>query len=165
MARKGGKGDDGSRGTAGSYEWHNRHLYGSYDSGDPRGRKDTTSPSLAFKTDKEPMWTFRSMMTILQKRGFPNAVEYDGPVLGLSDSTRELVPVEAVLKALKKHSDATPPFGGFRLVAVLDKDEEVEAKLKVGGGTKVKLKIMGSIPTALWEKIRSDVRRKFHAEV
>ena len=165
MARKGGKGDEGPRGAAGSYEWHNRHLYGSYESGDQRGSRETVGPSLAFKTDKEPMWTFRSMMTILHKRGFSNAVEYDGPTLGLSDSTRELVPVEAVLKALKKHSDASPPFGGFRLVAVLDKDEEVEARLKVGGNTKVKLKIKGSIPTTLWDKTRSDVRRKFHAEV
>ena len=111
------------------------------------------------------MPTFRTMMGILLKRGFTNAVEYDGPPLGLSDSTRELVPVEAVMEALKRHRDAEPPFGGFRLVAVLDKDEEVEAKLKVSGSTKVKLKIKGSIPTTLWDKIRSDVRRKYHVEV
>jgi hypothetical protein len=165
MARKGGKGDEGPRGAAGSYEWHNRHLYGSYESGDQRGSRETVSPGLSFKTDKEPMQTFRRMMTILLKRGFENAVEYDGPTLGLSNSTRELVPVEAVLKALKKHQDASPPFGGFRLVAVLDKDEEVEARLKVSGSTKVKLKMKGSVPTTLWDKIRSDVRRKFHAEV
>ena len=90
MARKGGKGGDAPRGAAGSYEWHNRHLYGSYESGDQRGSRGTVGPNLAFKTDKEPMWTFRSMMTILLKRGFTNAVEYDGPTLGLSDSTREL---------------------------------------------------------------------------
>jgi hypothetical protein len=165
LSRKGRKGKDGPRGAAGSYEWHNPHLYSSYSSGDPKGRKDTSSPGLSFKTDKGPMWTFRSMMGILQGRGFSYAVEYDGPALGLSDSTRELVPVEAVLDALKRHRDAEPPFGGFRLVAVLDGHDEVEARLKVSGSTKVKLKVRGNIPTTLWDKIRSDVRRKFHAEV
>jgi hypothetical protein len=165
MAGKGRKGGDPPRGAPGSYEWHNPHLYGSYDSGDPRGRTDTVNPSLAFKTDKDPMWTFRGMMRILLKRGFSYAVEYDGPTLGLSDSTRELVPIEAVLEALQKHSDAEPPFGGFRLVAVHDDDEEVEARLKVGGGTKVKLKVKGSIPTTSWDKIRSDVRKRYHVDV
>ncbi len=165
MARKGKKSGDQPRGAPGSYEWHNPHLYSSYESGDQRGSRETVSPSLAFKTDKDPMWTFRGMMRILLKREFSHAVEYDGPTLGLSDSTRELVPVEAVLEALQKHADAEPPFGGFRLVAVHDKDEEVEARLKVGGGTKVKLKIKGSVPTSLWDKIRSDVRRKYHVDV
>jgi hypothetical protein len=165
MARKSGKGLDAPRGSPGSFEWHNRHLYSSYESGDQSGSRDTVSPGLSFKTDKEPMWTFRAVIRILLKRKFTNAVEYDGPPLGLSDSKRELVSVEAVLEALQKHADAAPPFGGFRLVAVLDGDEKVEARLKVGGGTKVKLKVKGKIPTSVWDRLRADVRKKFRVDV
>jgi len=152
-------------GAIGSYEWHNRHLYGSSASGDPKSKANVVNPDMAFKTDKEPMWTFRSMMSLMAKRKFSFAIEYDGPELGLSDSTRERVPMEDVLQALKAHADAKPPFGGFRMVLVYDLDEKVMAYLKVKAGTKVKLKVKGTISTAAWDKIRAGVRRKFHEVV
>ena len=163
MARKDRNGTP-ARGAPGSFEWHNRHIYGSYESGDPGGRTGIDGPGLSFRTDKEPMRAFRDMMGVLMKRGFSNAVEYDGPPLGLSDSSRELVPVEAVLQALRAKDGTAPPFGGFRIVMVLDDDEKVLAKVKVSRGTKVKLKLRGNIPKTLWDRIRATVRRKFHVD-
>ena len=165
MARKGKRTGSAGAGTAGSYEWHNRHLYGSVESPGPKARKNVVNPDLAFKTDKEPMWTFLNLLRILVKRKYSFAIEYDGPELGLSDSTRELVPMDTVLEALRKHTDAEPPFGGFRMVLVYDLDEKVMAYLKVKAGTKVKLKVKGTISSASWDKVRTDVRRKFHADV
>ena len=56
MARKDKKGSP-DPGAAGSYEWHNRHLYGSVESPGPKAKANALNPDLGFKTDKEPMWT------------------------------------------------------------------------------------------------------------
>jgi hypothetical protein len=165
MARKGKKDGSLGIGEAGSYEWHNRHLYGSAESPSPKAMANIINPDLVFRTDKEPMWTFRGMLRILVKRKFSFAVEYDGPELGLSDSTRELVPMNAVLEALQEHADTEPPFTGFRMVLVHDADEKVMAYLKVKNGVKVKLKIKGTLTTIVWDKIRVEVRKKFHVDV
>ncbi len=152
-------------GQLGSFEASNRPYYPNLEPETKGQRANITGPSLSFSTDKEAMWTFRVMMRIMEKRKFSNAVEYDGPHLGLSDSTREEVPVEAVLEALQEHADADPPFGGFRMVLVHDRDDGILATLKVKKGTKVKLKVKGTLANTEWEKIRSDVRRKFRVEV
>jgi len=165
MARKGKKSGSPDTGSAGSYEWHNRHLYGSSESPGPEAMANVINPDLKFKTDKEPMWTFRGMLRIMVKQRFSYAVEYDGPELGLSGSAREMVPMDAVLEALQGKDDAEPPFSGFRMVLVYDGDEKVLAHLKVKKGTRVKLKVKGTVSKAMWDKVKADIRRKFHVDV
>jgi hypothetical protein len=125
------------------------------------------NPSLAFKTDMEAFKTFKRMLRILPKRNFSYAFEYDGPELGLSDHTLELVDMVDVMDALGKVPEADAPFGGFKAVLVYDHDNKITAKVKVKDGsmTKVKLKIKGTLLKAVWNQIRSDVKRKFHVDV
>jgi hypothetical protein len=153
------------KGASGSFEWHNKHLYGSMESEGPRGRSHTVSPGLAFKTEKDPMVTFRNMLKILARRDFSEAFEYNGPELGLSDSTMEMVPIDDVLDVLQYMESAAVPFGGFRCVLVYDKDDKVKAKLKVKSGTSVKLKVKGTIVKSVWDRIRADVKKKFRLDV
>jgi len=153
------------KGASGSFEWHNKHLYGSIEPEGPKGRTHTVSPALAFKTGKAPLMVFRSMLRILSKRDFSYAIEYNGPKLGLSDSTLELVPMDSVVDALEEMDGADVPFGGFRCVLVYDKDDKITAKLKVKGRTTVKLKIKGTIPKSVWDRIRLEAKKKFHLDI
>lgn len=113
------------------------------------------------------MKVFRGLLRILTKRGFSHALEYDGPELGLSDGTPELVPMEAVLQALEGKDNAQVPWGGFKALLKYDDDDTVSARLKVRKGTetKVKLKLKGTIPRAEWSKVQADLRKKFHVKV
>jgi hypothetical protein len=164
-----GRGRKGSyeqkTGQPGSFEAANRPYYPNIQEPTSKQRANIVNPSLSFKTDKEPMSAFRTMMGIMVKRHFSYAVEYDGPELGLSDSRREKVPMDAVMDALQGKDGADVPFGGFRMVLIYDRDDEVLAKLKVKDGTKVKLKLKGTLAVHAWDKIRALVRRKFHVEV
>lgn len=165
MGKKKEKDRSPKKGAAGSFEWHNKHLYGSMEPEGPKGQTHTVSPALAFKTRKEPLMVFRSMLRILSKRDFSYAFKYNGPVLGLSDSTLELVPMDSVVDALEEISSADVPFGGFRCVLVYDKDDKITAKLKVKGRTTVKLKIKGTILKSVWDRIRTETKKKFHLDV
>ena len=165
MGKKKEKDRSPEKGASGSFEWHNKHLYGSMEPEGPKGRTHTVSPALAFKTGKEPLMVFQSMLRILSKRDFSYAFKYNGPELGLSDSTLELVPIDSVVDALEEMGSADVPFGGFRCVMVYDKDDKVTAKLKVKGRTTVKLKIKGTILKSVWDRIRSETKKKFHFDV
>ena len=107
------------------------------------------------------------MLRIFMKRGFSYALEYDGPDLGLSEGTLELVPMEEVLEALQGKDNAEVPWGGFKATLIYDNDYTVSARLKVRKGTetKVKVKVKGTIPKAGWSKVQADLRKKFHVKV
>jgi hypothetical protein len=108
------------------------------------------------------------MLRILAKRGFPWVIDFDGPRLGITRARDELVPVDEVLEALGGMEDTdVNDLLGMRVVLVHELDERVMAKLKVreGGQTKVKLRIKGTILKASWNRIRGDIKRKFHVNV
>jgi len=154
-------------GQPGSYESANRPYYPNIQDKTERQRSHIVNPSLTFRTDRSPMKVFRGLLRILTKRGFSYALEYDGPDLGLSDGTPELVPMEAVLQALEGKDNAPVPWGGFKALLKYDEDDTVSARLKVKKGTetKVKLKLKGTIPRAEWSKVQADLRKKFHVKV
>ncbi|MCJ2539711.1 MAG: hypothetical protein LN414_00395 [Candidatus Thermoplasmatota archaeon] len=130
-----------------------------------RQRTHIVSPSMSFKTDKPPMRVFRGLLRIFLKRDFSDVWEYDGPDLGLSDGTPELVPLEVVLEALQGKDDAEVPWGGFRALLIYDNDHKITSRLKVKKGTKVKVKVKGTIPKTVWSKVQADIRKKFHVKV
>jgi hypothetical protein len=165
LARRKDSSHEPKPGRLGSFEASNRPYYPNVEAPTKAQRTNIVNASLSFKTDKAPMPAFRTMLRILVKRKFSNAIEYDGPELGLSDSTREMVPMDAVMEALQGKDGASVPFGGFRMVMIYDLDDQVSVKLKVKDGTKIKLKLKGTLAIHAWDKIRADVRRKFHIEV
>lgn len=124
-------------------------------------------PSLDFRTDIAAMRAFQTMLRILLKQGFGQAYEYDGPPLGLSDETREMVPMEDVLEALEDKDGARVPLMGLRCTMVHDHDATVIAHLKVKGGSRsrVRLRIKGTMLKSSWNHLRSHVKRRFHVEV
>ena len=154
-------------GQPGSYEAANRPYYPNIQDKTERQRTHIVNASLTFRTDRPPMKVFRGLLRILTKRGFSYALEYDGPNLGLSDGTPELVPMEAVLQALEGKDNALVPWGGFKALLKYDEDDTVSARLKVKKGTetKAKLKLKGTIPRAEWSKVQADLRKKFHVTV
>lgn len=154
-------------GQVGSFESANRPYYPNVQGKTEKQRTHIVNPSLKFRTDRPPMRVFRGMLRILSRRGFGNALEYDGPDLGLSSAKRELVSMGSVLKALEGKDNAEVPWGGFKALVIYDDDDTMSARLKVKEGTetKVKLKVKGTLPKAEWNKIQADLRKKFHVKV
>lgn len=113
------------------------------------------------------MRTFRGMLSILVKRGFVHALDYDGPDLGITHGRDELVPMDEVMEALGRADGDDIPFGGLKMVLVNDVSPGVKVKVQVkeGRSTKVKLKVKGTLMKAAWNQIRADVKRKFHVKV
>jgi hypothetical protein len=126
------------------------------------------SPYLSFETPRPAMETFRGMLRILEKRGFPCVMDFDGPDLGIKRPRDECVWVEEVLDKLVGMDDTDiPSFLGIRTVLMYEPDPSVTVKLKVkvGGETKVKVKVKGTVLRSSWNQIRADVKRKFHVKV
>lgn len=125
------------------------------------------NPYLDFRTDTAAMKAFRTMLSIMLKQAFSYAYEYDGPPLGLSDETREMVPIEDVLEALEDKDGARVPLMGLRCTMVYDHDGKVIASLKVKGRgrSRVRLRIKGTLLKSSWNHLRSHVKRRFHVEV
>lgn len=126
------------------------------------------SPYLSFETTKPAMQTFRRMLRVLDKSGFAFVVDFDGPELGIERSREEMVQVDEVIERLAGMDDMdVPSFLGIRatLQYELDEDVTVRLKVKVGGETKVKLKVKGTLTKKVWNQLRADVRRKFHVKV
>ncbi len=156
----------GSYGTTGNvYSGGSAMMY---DKDVKARRVNIVSPYLDFRTDREAVRSFRDMLRILAKRGFPWVIDFDGPRLGITRARDELVPVDEVLEALvgKEDTDVSDLLG-MKIVLVHELDERVMAKLKVreGGHTKVKLRVKGTILKASWNRIRGDIKRKFHVNV
>jgi len=131
-------------------------------------RVNIVSPYMTFKTERPAMRSFRSMLRILAKKGFPYVLDFDGPELGITSSRDEMVYVDEVLEALGDMDDGDiPSFLGIKAVLVNKFDERITVKLKVtiGSQTKVKLRIKGTILKASWNQMKGDVRRKFHVKV
>ncbi len=124
-------------------------------------------PYMDFKADVAAMRAFRTMLSILLKQDFGYAYEYDGPPLGLSDETREMVPMEDVVRALEDKDGARVPLLGLRCTMVHDKDGKVTASLKVTGrgSCRVRLRVKGTMLKSSWNHLRSHVKRRFHVEV
>jgi len=131
-------------------------------------RVNIVSPYMTFKTDRPAMRSFRGMMRILAKRGYPYVLDFDGPELGITNSRDEMVYVDEVLEALVDMDDEDiPSFLGIKAVLVNKLDERISVKLKVtiGSQTKVKVRFKGTILKASWNQLKGDVRRKFHVTV
>lgn len=131
-------------------------------------RVNIVSPYLYFKTERPAMRSFRSMLRIMAKRGYPYVADFDGPELGITKDRNEMVYVDEVLEALVNMDDTDiPSFLGIKAVLVNEKDPRITAKVKVtiGSKTKVKLRIKGTILKAVWNQLKGDVRRKFHVTV
>ena len=126
------------------------------------------SPYLSFETPRAAMDTFRGMLRVLEKRGFPYVVDFDGPELGITRPRDECVWVEEVLDKLELMDDTdVPSLLGIRTVLMCEHDHEVTLKLKVkvGSETKVKLKVKGTLLKSTWNQLRADIKRKFHVKV
>lgn len=139
-----------------------------YDKDVKARRVNIVSPYLYFKTEREAVRAFRGMLRILARRGFPWVMDFDGPRLGITKTRDELVPVQEVLDALTDMDDRdVNDLLGMKVVLVHELDDRVTAKVKVreGGRTKVKVRIKGTILKASWNRIRGDVKRKFHVNV
>jgi len=125
------------------------------------------SPYMSFRTERQAMRTFRGMLSILVKRGFIHALDYDGPDLVITHGKNELVPMDEVVEALGRAEEDDIPFGGLKMVLVNDGNPRVKVKVRVkeGSSTKVKLKVKGTLTKAAWNQVRADVKRKFHVKV
>jgi hypothetical protein len=139
-----------------------------YDEDKKAKRTRIVSPYMSFETERGAMRTLRGMLKILAKRHFVYVVDFDGPELGITRDRDELVTVDEVLKAMEEMDDTdVPSFLGIRVVLMYKHDRDITAKLKVriGGETKVKLKVKGTITKTTWNNIRAHTRRKFHVTV
>lgn len=131
-------------------------------------RTRIVSPYLSFGTERSAMATLRKMLGILEKRDFPYVVDFDGPELGIKRPKDECVWVEEVLEKLEEMDDTdVPSLLGIRTELMHERDRSVTARLKVriGGETKVKLKVKGTVTRSNWDQIRADIKRKFHVKV
>lgn len=152
------------KGEAGSYEWHYKQYYSSIEPKGSRGRTHIVSPSIAFKTDKEPVVVLRNMLHILDNRDFEEVLVFDGPVVELPGSEGDRILTSDLVFALTDVRDISPPFRGFRCVMAHEKERDVRAKLKVGR-TKTRLRIKGTIPRPVWDRICKDIKKKFHLKL
>ena len=111
------------------------------------------------------MVVLRSTLRLLAKREFSTVTSYDGPDVTLPGSGSGIVPTEDVVHALEDVEGETPPFMGWKCVLAHDREDDARAKLKVSGSTTVKLKVKGTIPRSNWDRLRKDIKRKFHLKV
>ncbi len=153
------------KGEPGSYEWHNKQYYSSVEPEGPRGRTHIVSPALAFKTEKEPVVVLRGMLRILSKHDFSGVIRYEGPDVGVPRNADGGMPTDDLVHALEDVEGGTPPFMGFRCVLAYDGEDDVVARIKVSGHSKAKLKVKGTIPRSTWDRLRKDIKRKYHLKV
>ncbi len=126
------------------------------------------SPYLSFETDRPAMQTFRRMLRVLDNSGFAFVVDFDGPELGIERSREEKVQTDEVIEKLATMDDMdVPSFLGIRATLQYEHDEDVTVRLKVkiGGETKVKVTVKGTLTKHVWNQLRANIRRKFHVKV
>jgi hypothetical protein len=151
----------------GTHEYSFAHLYPTAKTSSAAQKANIQSPKLSFKTDTAPLKTFRLVLETFRRGHFSWAIMYDGPELGLSDETPEMVDMEKVVDALAQKKEEVLPFGGLKAVLVYDTDQKVRARVSIKGGsaTKVKVKVRGAVSKTDWNLIKNRINKRFHVQV
>ena len=151
----------------GTHEYVYSHIYPTAKTTSEAQKANTLSPKLSFKTDTAPLKTFRHALETLRRGHFSWAIMYDGPELGLSDETPEMVDMEKVVDALSSKKEEVLPFGGLKAVLVYDTNQKVRAKVSIKGGgtTKVKVKVRGAVSKTDWNLIKNRINKRFHVQI
>lgn len=156
-------GKGGRTGEPGSLEWTRPDLYPNISEPTSRQRSRIMSPSVAFKTEDPLIATLLRMLRILEKVEFNSVYDYVGPDVGFEVPPDETVAVGELIEALSGDWASPIPFFGIKIKLVYETEEDVTAKLKVGGGkkTKVSIKVKGTMRMGDWTELVKRTKKKF----